>query len=172
MPYCGAPFIKSRKQSNQLLRQSSLTTPMPSASAFPSAATYSQLNNKYDQIEDLSYDKVDSRVYLYYIDALGIAPICIALIFYAAYQVFEVASKLWLSAWASTKSPEDMEGKLTNARFKQNRSIYYVAKLYNLFYLLLPFNYQIQDRMRLTTSQPMDYLAYFSPLHFLLQYYL
>ena len=115
MPYCGAPFIKSRKQSNQLLRQSSLTTPMPSANAFPSAATYSQLNNKYDQIEDLSYDKVDSRVYLYYIDALGIAPICIALIFYAAYQVFEVASKLWLSAWASTKSPEDMEGKLTNA---------------------------------------------------------
>ena len=111
MPYCGAPFIKPRKQS---IRSSSSTTPVPSASAFPSAATCSHINNKYDQIEDLSYDKVDFRVYLYYLEALGIGPICVALIFYVAYQVFEVASKLWLSEWASTKSPQAIEGMLMN----------------------------------------------------------
>ena len=116
MPYSGAPYIKARRQSSYAIptgsRRISLTpaTSIAVGDEFPMAATYSQTNNKYDQIEDLSYDNVNRQVYMYYADALGIGPICIALIFYVAYQVFEVASKLWLSEWASTKSHKELKG--------------------------------------------------------------
>ena len=112
MPYCG-DILWARRQS--IKRKPSLTTASskdPPNDEFPSAATYSQTNNKYDQIEDLSYDNVNLQVYMYYAEAMGIGPICIALLFYVAYQGFEVASKLWLSAWASTKSHKDIQGKL------------------------------------------------------------
>lgn len=116
MPYSGAPYISARRPSaiQYAIRRKSLThgTSIQAPSdEFPMAATYSQTNNKYDQIEDLSYDNVNIQVYMYYAEALGIGPICIALIFYVAYQIFEVASKLWLSAWASTKSHKEIKGK-------------------------------------------------------------
>lgn len=114
MPYSGTPYISARKYSGCYgIRRKSLThaTSIQAPSdEFPIAATYSQANNKYDQIEDLSYDNVDFQVYMYYAEALGIGPICIALVFYVAYQVFEVASKLWLSEWASTKSHKEIKG--------------------------------------------------------------
>ena len=114
MPYCGAPYISNRSQSIRALRKTSLTTDTSipvRGDEFPSAATYSQTNNKYDQIEDLSYDSVSFQVYMYYLEAMGIGPICVAMLFYVAYQVFEVASKLWLSAWTSTKSHRELHGK-------------------------------------------------------------
>ena len=123
MPYSGAPYITARKQSSYGLptgpRRFSSTPAISIAvgDEFPMAATYSQTNNKYDQIEDLSYDNVNLQVYMYYAEALGIAPICIAMIFYVAYQVFEVASKLWLSAWASTKSHKEIKGIFEIGRY-------------------------------------------------------
>ena len=116
MPYSGAPYISARRLSDfrERKRKKSLTHAGSIAAPsdeFPLAATYSQTNNRYDQIEDLSYDNVNLQVYMYYAEALGIGPICVALVFYVAYQVFEVASKLWLSAWASTKSHKEIKGK-------------------------------------------------------------
>ena len=94
LPYSGTPTFNRRRSSGITSTQS----------AFPPAATCSNLNNKYNNIEDLSYDNVTHDVYLYYAKALGIAQLTAALLFYLAYQVFEVASKLWLSSWASTRS--------------------------------------------------------------------
>ncbi len=41
----------------------------------------------YDQIEELTYDKVCTDVYMYYIEALGRTPISAALMLYIGYQV-------------------------------------------------------------------------------------
>ena len=43
----------------------------------------------YDQLEELTYDKVCSDVYLYYLKALGKTPISAALMLYIGYQVWE-----------------------------------------------------------------------------------
>ena len=115
MPYSGTPNISARRKSyfnEYAVRRKSLTTAssVVANDEFPEAASYCQTNNRYDQIEDLSYDNVDLQVYMYYAEALGIGHICIAMLFYIAYQAFEVASKLWLSEWASTKSHKEIKG--------------------------------------------------------------
>ena len=138
MPYSGTPNISARRKSyfNEYgVRRKSLTTAssVVANDEFPEAASYCQTNNRYDQIEDLSYDNVDLQVYMYYAEALGIGHICIAMLFYIAYQAFEVASKLWLSEWASTKSHKEIKGTRNMMNTLEYRIIVF-SMLMNLNY--------------------------------------
>jgi len=56
-----------------------------------------------DALEDLPCEKVSREVYAYYLKALGASPVSFAMVLYVLYQMFEIASKLWLSAWAESR---------------------------------------------------------------------
>ena len=80
-------------------------------------------NSNFDQLDDLPCENVSPDVYIYYLKALGTSPVSFAVVLYIFYQVrlktnllllcsffsiisfqiFEIASKLWLSAWASSR---------------------------------------------------------------------
>ena len=140
MPYSGTPNISARRKSyfnEYAVRRKSLTTAssVVANDEFPEAASYCQTNNRYDQIEDLSYDNVDLQVYMYYAEALGIGHICIAMLFYIAYQAFEVASKLWLSEWASTKSHKEIKGTKNIIHMSYLNCNYY-ANAFQLQYIM------------------------------------
>ena len=57
---------------------------MPMPNAKKSRATQ---GSQYDQIDDLSKEKVSPEVYKYYMKALGASPVTVALLFYFSYQV-------------------------------------------------------------------------------------
>lgn len=55
--------------------------------ASPMMANSHKDTSVFDQIDDMPYEKVSPEVYGYYLRALGIFNICVALVFYFGYQV-------------------------------------------------------------------------------------
>jgi hypothetical protein len=68
-----------------MTRTSSIAAACPNVK--PASNSNCHGGSNYDQVDDLSLDKVSRDVYMYYLKALGSTPISLAMLLYVGYQV-------------------------------------------------------------------------------------